>query len=253
MWKRISNLKKIVIFSAAFTAVILAGLLSMIIFTQSMQKSYILQSYILRDLLIATPERRSPAPFHSLNRRMDKELQQAWKELKDGKIAYEPSRTMTEGEPEKVLVRIAQGDTIDAKSKFVDSVWVECLKVSGFMSASLSADHDDFEIVPLSSESQALVGASTDWVWRVTPLRSGNLALNVKVTARIRLSDGSSEHHDLLVKDAHISVRANPRWRAIRFWKRNWQVILGSPIVLGLLAWLGTRLLKKRAERRIGF
>ena len=183
----------------------------------------------------------------SLNQRLDDELQQAWKELTEGRIAYEPSRTMTEGEPEDVRVRIARGETIDTESGFGGRrVLVERLKASFVMTASLSADAGDFEIVPLSSEGQALVDPFTDWIWRVTPLRSGDLALNVRVTARIRLSNGSSEDRDLLVQAAQISVRANPRWRATKFWERNWQWILGSPILGGVLTWLAARLLRRR-------
>jgi len=194
------------------------------------------------------------APIRSVNKAMDDEIQKAWQELKDGRIAYEPSRLMTEGNPEVVRVRIARGDTIDTKSGFSNEAWVERLKISGFMTASLNADANDFEIVALSSESQALVGDFTDWVWRVTPLRVGDLALRVRVTARIRLSDGSTEVHDLLVKDARINVKSNPQWRLTRFWDRNRQWILGSPMVVGLATWAGARILKKRrTKRRIGF
>jgi hypothetical protein len=215
----------------------------------------ILSGFVHFSFYRAFHPRIEPPPLSpSFNRRMDNELQQAWRELKDGRIAYEPSRTMTEGVPEKVLVRIAQGQTVDAKSGFVDAVWVERLKVSGSMTAHLQADVADFEIVPLGSEEQALVGSSTDWVWQVTPLRDGELRLNLSVAVRIRLSDGSFENHDILVKQTQIAVRANPRWLLVRFWKQNWQWILGSPIILGILAWVGTRLIKrKRGGKRIGF
>jgi hypothetical protein len=183
---------------------------------------------------------------------MDAELQQAWNELAEGTIAYEPSRVMREGQSEIVLVRIARGDTIDAKSGFVDQAWVERLKVSGFMTAALNADPGEFEIVSLSSDAQALVGPSTEWTWRVTPLRDGDLSLSLRITARIRLSDGSSENHDLPVKTARISVRADRWWRTTQFWERNWQWLLGSPIVLGFLGWAGARLVKRRRSRKRG-
>jgi hypothetical protein len=204
---------------------------------------------------ITGPDQPRPAPPpHSLNKRMDDEIQKAWTELKDGRIAYEPSRTMTEGTPEIVRVRIARGDSIDVASNFSDRVWVERLKTSAFMTAVLVADANDFDVKGLSSDSQALVGDFTDWVWSVTPLRDGALTLSIRVTARVRLSDGSSETHDLLVKDTPITVRSNPRWRLSRFWNRNWQWMLGSPIVLGVLGWLGSRIAKRRrTERRAGF
>jgi hypothetical protein len=185
---------------------------------------------------------------------MDAELQQAWKELKEGQIAYEPSRAMTQGTPEMVLVRIARGDVIDVQSGFRDRAWVERVKVSGSMRVTLTGDPDDFSIVALSSETQALVGPGSDWSWRVTPLRSGNLPLHLRVTARIHLSNGSQENYDLPVKTAQIAVRADRVWQAKAFWDRNWQWVLGSPIVLGALGWLSARALKRRSRRSpVGF
>jgi hypothetical protein len=199
------------------------------------------------------PDRPAPPPA-SINRKMDEELQQAFKELDEGRIAYEPARAMTQGTPEMVLVRIARGGTIDTETGFRDRAWVDRLKVSGSMSATLTGDPGDFEIVALSSDTQALVGSASDWVWRVTPLRSGNLPLILRVTARIHLSNGSQENYDLPVKTAQIAVRADRVWQAKAFWDRNWQWVLGSPMVLGALGWLSARALKRRRGRNpVGF
>jgi hypothetical protein len=199
--------------------------------------------------------RPSPAPppppigNPSFNTVMDEELQRAWRELRDGQIAYEPIRMMTEGQPEEVRARIAQGDTINVQTGFRDRVTVEQMKVSGSMAAELLGNPGDFAIESLSSKSQALVGPFTDWVWRVTPLHSGQLALKLKITAHIRLSNGSSEDHDLLVKDTNITVHANRGWRLARFWRQNWQWILGSPIVLGIGGWIVARIRSKKSTQ----
>jgi hypothetical protein len=101
-----------------------------------------------------SPDEPILRPPHSLNKRMDDEIQKAWTELKDGRIAYEPSRTMTEGTAEIVRVRIARGESVDSTSNFSDKVWVERLKTSAFMTAVLVAAANDFDVKELSSESR---------------------------------------------------------------------------------------------------
>ena len=112
---------------------------------------------------------------------------------------------------------------------------MELLKTSAFMTAVLLSDASDFDVKALSSDSQALVGTHIDWIWRVTPPRDGVLAPSVRVTARVRLSDGASETHDLLVKETPISVQSNPRWRLSRIWDRL-AVDSANSVVLCFLA-----------------
>jgi hypothetical protein len=228
-----------------------AALVALLVFASSAAVGVAVNPYFWREPAVAlSVETPSTPSSRSINSVMDDQLIQAWKELKSGLIAYEPSRTMTQGVPENVLVRISRGGAIDADSGFTHTAWVEAMRVSGTMTAKLSGNPQDFEIVPLSTGTQAVVEAS-DWLWRVTPLRSGALILNLTVTARISLSDSRIESRDELVKAAEITVATDYWWLTKRFVKSNWQWLLGSPVVVGgAFAWVFRR---RRDKRRAGF
>lgn len=193
-------------------------------------------------------------PAHSFNTQMDEELRRAWKEMDEGRIAYDPKRELRQGDSEEVRARISREPDIDLREGFESEVWIERLRVSGSMAAYLSGNPNDFEIVALSSPKQALVGSFTDWNWEVTPLSAGNKTLNLRVVATIRLSNGETETKDILVKDTQIHVEVNRAWAAKRFIQDHWQWLLGSPLLVGLITWIASRVrVSRKRKRSAGF
>ncbi len=194
-----------------------------------------------------------PSPC-SFNSKMDEELRNAWEELDEGSIAYEPKRCMRQGQTEEVKVRITQHGNVDLSAKLPNVFWIEQLKVSGTMAAYLEGQPDEFEIRSLSSTQQALVGSYSEWIWLVTPIKSGLRSLNLLVVAKIRLSNREVETKDVLVKATTIEVEVDRTWATRRFFQDNWEWFLGSPIVLGLMAWVVAKLRRiRRKRRRMGF
>lgn len=196
-------------------------------------------------------DQRQPggAPTPPANVTFDEETSRAWDALAIGDVAYEPARRMTEGHDELVTVQIARDRELDL-SDFQGQVVVERIKVGGIMSATLTASRqDDFEIVTITNAQQAVPPATQrKWAWRVTPLRSGTLALDLRLSVQIITSAGVATHHDLLVKSARITVDAAPAWRVRRFFVKHWQWVLGSSFSLGLISvlWGGWRAWRSR-------
>ncbi len=87
----------------------------------------------------------------------------------------------------------------------------------------------------------------------VTPLESGEKKLYLTVTARLFLSNGEVQQKDVAVKEAVILVEVDHLWITKRFVTGNWQYVFGSPIVIGLLYWLGRKIHRKRNRRPAGF
>ena len=180
-------------------------------------------------------------------------VEEAWEKLRKGRIAYNPSEEMTQGRPELIRVRITQHSEIVLPEGLKNAV-VEEIPVSWAVTAELvEGSKNAFLIQPLSTPRQALAGEYTDWLWRVTPLQSGDLMLILKVTALLDAKDRPIESRDVLVKEASINVHADHAWQLHRFWSETWQYLLASPLVVGTILWIVRRLRSSEKRRPIGF
>lgn len=185
------------------------------------------------------------------------ELERAWKALPWGKIAFEPNRTMRQGVAEPVTVRIARGEAPDILKDWPGTrgseppdpgaggegslVRVERIKTSGMMEVELvSADPEAFSIEPPGAQKQPIVGEHTDFQWLVTPLKAGSQTLQLRVVAEIPDPEMGPQRR-VETKRAEIHVEVNTPYLVKGWMSRNWQWLLGSPIFLGFLGWLGKR------------
>jgi hypothetical protein len=152
---------------------------------------------------------------------------------------------MRQGVETTVTARVSRtktGITAGLPADEAGSVKVEEVKVGEVMTASLDHDPGDFLVVPLSTATQVVTGPFTQWQWRVTPLRSGERHLNLRLSARLQLPDGSREFKDIPVEEAVIIVHVNPVYLAQQFVASNWQWLIGGPVgLLALLGWLRKR------------
>ena len=207
------------------------------------------------DFLIPTPTPTPTPDFsYSHNTQIDQELKRAWDQLQEGVVIYNEKLKMNQGIPEKLTVRITRDFKFEMTEDFKDEPIIERLMTSGTMRAELKADEDEFKIDALSSERQPLLGEKTNWIWRVTPLKSGILTINLRVSAVIRLSNSTEETKDVLVKSTRITVEVNRGWVIKQFWGNNWKWILSCPLLLCILGWIISKLKKKRAQgKKIGF
>jgi hypothetical protein len=183
---------------------------------------------------------------------MDDALREAREYLRAGRIAFRPREEMVQGKPEEVRVEVSSHPSPSPFGNLPPGFRVETIPTSGVMKVELLGDAEQFRIRPLSTDQQALMGRHTDWRWVVTPLVPGRYKLHLRVTAVLWLSNGRTESSDIVVRDSIINVRVNRRWILTGFLKRNWQWLLGSPVLLGAAAWVLTRL-RRPKQRSAGF
>ncbi len=146
--------------------------------------------------------------------------------LYDGRILFEPERTMQLRHAEVVMVRMDAGASpdleagIDPKHYKIDSV-----KVARRMRVHLDGDPPDaFEIVPMlpPDEQQAVTNLSAStWMWNVTPKKNGAAALLLHIWALAKVEDS-----DTLVplfqktETIHVHGIPLPEVNAGGFWEK---------------------------------
>lgn len=158
-----------------------------------------------------------------------------------GRILYNPPEQMAVAQRERVEVRITQSQTAPLAEglKGSGAPRVEQIGVSSFMRVRLIGD--GFNIMPLSSEEQAVVGEGyTQWAWDVTPQRAGDLTLVLIVTARVKMQGYPDEQKDLQTLERHIKVRVNPAHAVSSFVGDNRDWLIPS-VLIPLAMWVGNR------------
>lgn len=188
------------------------------------------------------------------NTRLDQELRNAVSELPMGNLAYSDHLRMVQGTPMDIIVSIGFKNDERLRARLAPgTLTVEQIPIGATMSAELVGDDHQFEVTPLTPAEQSGVGAVTTWTWRVTPLSSGHLALTLRVSALIRLSNGDHTSRQMLLKKAQIDVEASPGYILARFWNDHWEWMLGSPLLLAILGWLWTRMRPQKKKRAAGY
>lgn len=161
----------------------------------------------------------------------------ALKELSIGKMLFVTLTEMKVGVKEPVLVRLTQNLTEDLTKGLKErgQRQFDEIKVGSFMKAKLTGDN--FDIESLSSEEQVVgeVGV-TEWVWHVTPSKSGTKWLHLTVTVRILIPDHDEQKKDSVVLDKKIRVKVNPPYTIKTFIGSYWQWIVGTIIAIVIAA-----------------
>jgi hypothetical protein len=104
---------------------------------------------------------------------------------------------------------------------------------------------DDFHIELQSLEEQIIDREQpTEWVWFVTPERSGAHRLRLSAVAVVKLG-GSEKPKELPVFDREITVAVSFGY----FLSTNWKEITGAISGTGILGWLTGRFQKRRKGR----
>jgi hypothetical protein len=188
-------------------------------------------------------------PFTSLHDM----LECAKMDLKPGRLAFEPRKTMDQGREEKVFVRLSREAASDISKGFQEAPpMIKAIQVGSVMRAALDYSPEDFKVRRVGEETKTIESPYTEWAWKVTPLLGGDKQLNVLVYAELVLPNGNHELYEAFIGSAVIHVHTRPSYVVGKFVRENWQWLLGSPIVLGLGGWLGVRLLKSK-KRPAGF
>jgi hypothetical protein len=200
--------------------------------------------------ILRTTHRPAPCvPTPSSLRRM---IECAQIDLAPGRLAFEPKREMDQGRPERVFVRLSAEATADLGKGWKNGPpSVQAIQVGPVMRVSLDAAPEDFAVRRLGDEAKVVAPPYTEWAWEVIPLHGGDQTLQVLAYADLMLPNGKSEAYEAFAGRAVIHVHIRPLYVAATFFAANWQWALGSPVVLGLAAWLWAR--RRPQPRPAGF
>lgn len=156
--------------------------------------------------------------------------------LKNGQILFNPPNEMKAGTRNRVVVRISQDKSFDlSKNLKGNSVpLIEGLKIGGLMQVYLFSY--DFSIKTLNLESQVIMPTGfTEWAWDVTPIKSGNLDLILRITVQLQFPYGV-EKKDYPLMEKTIKVNSNPVYSAKIFLQENWKWVI-TALILPLIGW----------------
>jgi hypothetical protein len=196
-----------------------------------------------------------PLPSPLISESLDAEMKEAWDRAGIGVIAYNPDTQMVQGVTKPVMVRIAVDPNAPSLTTGLPpSPTVAALKVTGEMRAELRAARaGTFEIVKTAEKDERpLLPPYAEWKWMVTPLESGDHVLLLTITAMIELPD-KRRREPVISKEATIHVRVDPMYVTKNFVQKNWQWLVGSPVVGGALAWLWAHRRRQKKRGAAGF
>jgi hypothetical protein len=83
----------------------------------------------------------------------------------------------------------------------------------------------------------------TEWVYTVTPLRTGKHSLNLVVSIIKEGNKKETVYNDL------VYIRSNPKEVIKGFWERNWQWAF-STILIPLIIWFYNKRKKKNEKNK---
>jgi hypothetical protein len=136
----------------------------------------------------------------------DNLMEEAFQELREGKLILNAPKKMQTAHTSKVSVNILSGSKPDtaAMQRFLKrggtTTEIESLKISTKMKMTLVSA--DFEVTPLNHEEQSVGGSSgTNWEWTIFPKRAGVLHLHLTATVEVGdlSKDFTSEDRDVEV------------------------------------------------------
>jgi hypothetical protein len=191
-------------------------------------------------------------PFTSLQRMVDC----AKKDLRPGRIAFEPKREMNQGEMERVSLRLSSQASADLTTGFKHGPpTFQAIEVGPVMRAVLEPPSDEFAAHLLGDVARVVDPQRpyTEWTWEVTPLSSGDHTLVVLIFADLMLPNGKSEAYPVYEGSAKIHVHVRPTYVVSKFLRENWQWLLpSSSVLLVPFAWTWKRF-RKPKKRDAGF
>lgn len=157
-----------------------------------------------------------------------------------GEIARDIPREMRVGEPKSVRVYIAKRITDNPSAGVPEVAQVSKVKLAPVMGAFLiSADADAFEITrvyPKDKDVQGVGGdQTTEWIWSVKPLKSGNYKLEVRATVELIIPGHENQLVTQTVFSDGVTVKVNPFYSVKQFLKDYWYII--TALILTPLGW----------------
>lgn len=191
------------------------------------------------------PETRSSGP--GLLDKVDSLLNK----MEFGTIAFNAPNNININDSPQIQLILSLTETVEELKKSITKVGEKVgadIRVSDRMEARLSGFM--FQITAITPEIQAVSKyQQTEWRWEIHPKKEGKHELHLTLTALLDI-DRHSTPRTIRTFDSVIEVNVTAKQKIGFFLKKNWQWLLGSPIVLGLMTWLVAKLRRIRRRRR---
>ena len=162
-----------------------------------------------------------------------------------GQVIYKVPDTMQVMKNYDIIVRISRSNTnVEISQNLNGKVITKSIKTSHTMQVELvDPTGDSFKISEVNSEKQMVDSSYTEWIFNVTPLKSGKNKLNLVIS--IFKNDDVKQ----TVYSDEIYVQANAPAQIKSFWYENWKWSM-EKIIIPILAWLFGRWWGKRSEKK---
>jgi hypothetical protein len=152
-----------------------------------------------------------------------------------GKLVYKIPDTMIVKKIYNIRIRIIRDTSNKIIYNDLNETKEYVIKTTRLMEVKIvdpSPESDkNFEIVKSNKDIQLVESSEhTEWVYDVTPLKSGNLKLNIVISI---IDNGYNKE---IVYFDTVYVKANPKRSIVDFIKENWQWLI-STIIIPLIIW----------------
>jgi hypothetical protein len=166
-----------------------------------------------------------------------------------GRVLFACPSVMRVQSSERVEVRISGNPKADLIAGLEDrGLPIEtAAKISPVMKVTLTPDEGGvFDVKPVSEDEQLVSGDGfSQWVWSVTPLKSGTHNLYLTVNAVVDVPGLGLQKKEIPVLTQAVQVRADVAYSAGQFWHSNWQWFSTTLLIpVGLWLW------KKRSKKQ---
>jgi hypothetical protein len=171
-----------------------------------------------------------------------------------GQIAFNPPSNMHQGVSDYITVRISRSAADSAIALAMSGGGVvqrKPINVGDIMQVSLVGKDGAFDVLPLRDSEQAIAdGDFNEWVFQVTPLKSGNHVLELQAVIKIRLSDTLLEPLEITAIDKPIVISVDQFYPIKKFFNdpSNLKWVAGG--LFGVLVSIGGFFLKRRFDNR---
>jgi hypothetical protein len=174
-----------------------------------------------------------------------------------GNIAFSYPEEMNVGEPETIKLILSGNKSVQAIETALkkdlgkkDRISSNSIRISELMKADLYASESDFKIESLSDKEQAIsmINESTEWMWKVTPKKSGKRDIRLSLSAIVKISDRASPL-PIETFNKHINVKVSTAKMLSIFLSDNWQWLWTTIFIpLAPFLWNGYQ---KRKEKTL--
>ena len=171
-----------------------------------------------------------------------------------GLVAHSVPEKMEVGKTYTIKLRISKennkiqlinGNGVSIADANIDSkITIASIRVEPVMSAKLISDSSKMIIQSTSTLIQDIEKEGfTEWGWRVTPIKGGNIFIKIMVSVIVESENGTITK-DIPVYDEVVVVKSNYIFTIKGFIKEYWQWIM-TTIIIPFIVWFYNRRKKK--------